>query len=229
MAIVRFENAPSNTLSAFKDFLDENKEGTFLENITVTLDTNSDGSRYAKMWIGSERTFYISCLGTANKTHIASFTGTYTSLEFDNFTGTDKVAFRFSSAILCTNGLILSGVDTTDNKTIQRIIITVDDEGGLALIVPAKSAYSFSAADTDYAVIVSDSTVPTPLNIGPSYSSNVTSLAPIPVKALGTTRMLPYVYAALTTQLNSEGLQSVEIDGVPFITNGIFYIKDDGE
>ena len=41
--------------------------------------------------------------------------------------------------------------------------------------------------------------------------------------------MLPYVYAALTTQLNNEGLQSVEIDGVPFITNGIFYIKDDGE
>ena len=229
MAIVRFENAPSADLSAFHDFLEEYKDDTFLENVTLTLDTNSDGTRNAKLWIGSDRKIYISCLGNSNSTHIASFTGTYTSLVFDNYTDTNKVAFQFSSAILCTNGLILSGIDTTDSKTIQRIIITVGDDGGLALIVPAKSAYSFSAANTGYAVIVSDSTVPTPLNIGPSYSSNVTSLAPIPVKALETTRMLPYVYAALTTQLNNEGLQSVEIDGVPFITNGIFYIKDDGE
>ncbi|MDO4862860.1 MAG: hypothetical protein Q4A05_01715 [Ruminococcus sp.] len=229
MAIARYESAPSGTLIGLYDFLEAHKEGTFLENVVLSLESSSDGARDAKMFLGSYRNFFFSCTGTVNNSAVVSYTGTYTSLTFDNYTDSSKVVFQFASAILCTNGLILSGYDMTDEKAIQRIIITVDDSGGLAVIVPAKNACSFAATDTDYKIIVADSTTPTLVSVGPSYSTNVTCLVPVAPKAMSTTRMLPYVYAALTTQLNTEGLQSVEIDGVPYITNGVWYIKDDGE
>ena len=224
MSIVKFENEPSENLSELYAFLTANKEGTFLENYALSLVTNIEGTSNAKLTIGTH--LFIQCLTDFNKSNVVSYSGTYTSLTFDNFTSSDRDAFQLSSAILCTNGLILSGYDVTASKSICRIIITVDDSGELAVILPSKSAYSFSAADTDYSLMTADSTMTTVINIEPSFSSNLTSLAPAAVKAMEATRTLPFAYAALTTQLVSEGLEAVLIDGAPFITNGIWYIKD---
>ena len=224
MAIARFENEPSQDLEELHAFLTANKEGTFLENVTLSLGPNIGGTNNAKLSFGSD--LFIQCLGVNHSSDALSFTGTYASLAFLNYTDRYNVAFRFASAILCANGLILSGYDVNDSKLISRIIITVDDEGELAVIVPSKSAYSFASSDTDYSLMTADSTMTTVINIAPSFSSNLTSLAPTAVKAMEAKRTLPFAYAALTTQLSSEGLQAVRIDNADYITNGIWYIKD---
>lgn len=224
MAISKFENEPAQKLAALHTFLNEHKTGTFLENVQLSLGSSTDGTPNGKLLFGSD--LFIQCTGSSNQSNVVSYNGTYTSLTFPNNTDSNKHPFRFSSAILCTNGLILSGYDSTAEKEICRVIITVDDEGELAVILPSKSVYSFSEADTDYSLMTADSTLTTGINVAPAYSSNLTSLAPAAVKAMEASRTLPYAYAALTTQLISEGLEAVLIDGAPFITNGIWYIKD---
>lgn len=230
MAVKKFQQSPSLDLSALYDFLNANKEGTFLENVTLTLTKSAADTENGKIVfdIGEGELFIESSLATTGS-EIVSYQGEYITNLMGNYgTGSSRTPVYFEAALLCSKGLIISVNTNNSNsgKQIDRIIITVDNDDKLALITPSEHAFKFASSDTGYNINAYDSTELTTVSVSPAYGMNKTSLAPVALTALSTDRYLPYAYAALTTQLDAEGLQSVLIDGAPFITNGIWYIKD---
>ena len=72
MAIARFENEPSQDLEELHAFLTANKEGTFLEDVTLSLGPNIGGTNNAKLSFGSD--LFIQCLGVNHSSDALSFT-----------------------------------------------------------------------------------------------------------------------------------------------------------
>lgn len=229
MAVRKFQQAYSTDLSAFYDFLNKYKEGTFLENMTISLAGSQDGTENGKIIINDgSNEFSISSTTGGSSVQFISLKGEYVTNSMANFCYNGaKAVVNFEAALLCSKGLILSVVIGSNSKQIDRLVITVDNADKLALIVPTNDVNNLSTtSDFDYYISTYDSTVLTTIKASPAYGMNKTSLAPVSIKALSTDRYLPYAYVAVTTQLAAEGLQTVLIDGAPFITNGIWYIKD---
>lgn len=230
MAVRVFQQSSTQDLSALYDFLMKYKEGTFLENTEITL-TNSDSNiENGKIVFNDGNSeLFIQNAATNSSVQLINCTGEYISNAMVNYNPNgSKYQTTINSALFCSKGLIFSITSGTGStaKQITRLIVTVDNADRLATIIPNKDAYAFSASDIDYYISTYDSTDITAVKTSPTYGMNKTSLSPVALKAVSADRYLPYAYAALTTQLAAEGLQTVLIDGAPFITNGIWYIKD---
>lgn len=227
MAISKFKQNPKSDLSALYNFLTANKKDTFLENVDITLADSEDSIKNGKIIFNNGNSeLYISALGFNVSSTFINYRGKYVTNYMNNYSsGSYRRNIDYDSALLCSKGLIISA-NASSSELIPRLVITVDNAGNLALIIPNSNAYSYKSSDNGYCVSTYDSIEKITVNISPAYGMNKTSLAPVALMAESTDRYLPYAYAALTTQLDAEGLQSVLIDGAPYITNGIWYIKD---
>lgn len=225
MAIVKFEQEASPLLSNFKAWLDLNKAGTFLENITMQY-VPSSSSSVLKL---GKRNFEIeldATDSTGSGKSVIYYRGQYTSLDVSNKSGSNYSKIRLTGAILCSRALILSYQNSGSSTICHRIMITTDSQGDLAVIAFIGDFYNFSGNTTKYGVITYDSPGVAYIDLKPQFGANKTSFAPVAPIAATSERTIPGVYGALTTQLSGEGLQSVLKDGVPYITNGIWYAKD---
>ena len=141
------------------------------------------------------------------------------------------------AVILCGNGLIFNfrgaynwGSSSTGTYTESvGIALTVDNHGELSCLrtsqyLPADT--SFSISNYYWHAISSTSSSAQTLCGNTRYGSNRTCLAPIATAAQDPDEYLPYAYVATASQLASEGLTAVRINGVDYITNGTWYIRD---
>lgn len=229
MAISRYQGGSTTNLGDFANWLNEHKQGTFLENLTIALSQTVNTNDTLSI-SDDEVTVKFTVQSGSNK-ECFRFTGaSYTAIR--KTTGGTGVTAYITGALLCNKGLMLqyyAGYSSSTSVTVYAVCITVDSDGKLAAIVTATQntiPEDITSIITNWIAATSKSTTDSKVNCRPYYSANLTSLAPITAMAIDTNARLPYAYAAISTQLNSEGLSPVIIDGAPYITNGVWYIKD---
>lgn len=231
MAISRFTQESTTNLSLFYQWLNDNKNGTFLENLTIENTTTTNANDTITI-SDTNATLTIISRGTANGQKVVVYSSSAISKTIKTYASTTSSAYLVK-AILNNKGLILQFYGVYDNQAGHTsnscgIAVTVDSNGELSLI-----STSTSTIPTSDGMNVSSLYVYTPSSTSaagatcrPFFNANLTCIAPITAQGVDNDLSLPYAYAALRTQLLSEGLQGVTINGADYITNGVWYIKD---
>lgn len=227
MAIVKFQQEATASFTTFYTFLQQNKEGTFLENATITFNSESpDVLTISDGTAAVELKLYASTSSAEN--YVVKLTGsTITSgLRATTYNGG---YVKITGAMLCSTGLIFKGESkySSSYTTDVYFILTVGSDGKLAVIYPKSGAASTNQYSLDETnVLVYDSTQIVTFGLKPQFDANITALAPIVSITPDNSSYLPFVQAATATQLPQVGLQAVKIDSTEYITNGVWYIKD---
>lgn len=236
MAITRFTQASgSYNTTAFKEFLDANKTGTFLADATITAHEPQSTRPYLTITL-DESSFTIYTDSGLSSTNFIAFqlsNGASGGAARNISNSVERHYIRIHSAILCGNGLIIrvaliypSDPDPRYTSYVY-IALTLDSDGNLSLIRNAgaddfdmrRNTYSFSAFSYE-------SNIDCTCGVTPQYSANLTSIAPVPVISSENSLYLSNVFLSIATQLSELSLQAITINNSPYITNGIIYIKD---
>lgn len=226
MAISKFVTANTYDLTAFYNWLQAKKAGTFLENMTISLsNATTTGST---LTIASENaTFTFNPKAASKEYVIASLTGEASTHEyrFGNTTSSSSGTL-LTGALLCANGIII-GVYTMYNTggwVNNYIGITADSSGEVAFF--HMDGYINNRTFTGYMGISYKSTAYNATILTPTYSSPLTSIAPIVPQTSENDITFPHAFAALHTQQSGLGLATVSIGNNKYITNGYWYIRD---
>ena len=235
MSISKFTQASgSYNPTAFKEFLDANKAGTFLAGATITVYEPQSTAPYLTIALGdSSFTLYTDSGFTATNFIAFQLSNGASGGAARTSSTSEKYYIRLHSAILCDNGLIIrvaliypSDPDPRYTSYVY-IALTLDSDGNLSLIRNAgandfnmrSNTYSFSAFSYE-------SNIDCTCGVNPQFGANRTSFANLTVISSDNSLYLPSAYIASSTQLSSIGLQAVSGNGATYITNGIVYIKD---
>lgn len=226
MAISKFITANTYDLTAFYNWLQAKKAGTFLENMTISLsDATATGST---LTIASENaTFTFNPKQSTQAWAVISLageSGTWTNVT--STTGYSGNGTFFGGALLCTNGIILrmSSLNNT-TYTDNYVVITADSSGEVAFV--RRNVDANKGADANgYIGIAYKSTAQKTTILTPTYGSPLTSIAPIVPQTSENDITFPYAFAALHTQQSGLGLAAVSIGNDKYITNGYWYVKD---
>ena len=226
MAISKFVTANTYDLTAFYNWMQAKKAGTFLENMTISLsNATATGST---LTIASENaTFTFNPKVSRNEYVVASLTCEAATHEYRNgTTGNAKAGVLLTGALLCANGIII-GVYTLYLNGMwgnNYIGITVDSSGEVAFF--HRDGYINDSTFTGYMGISYKSTAYNATTLTPTYGSPLTSIAPIVPQTSENDITFPHAFAALHTQQSGLGLAAVSIGNNKYITNGYWYIRD---
>ena len=231
MAISKFVTANTYDLTAFYNWLQAKKAGTFLEDMTISLsNATATGST---LTIASENaTFTFNPKMSRNEYVVASLTGEAATHEYRNgTTGVASAGIMLTGALLCANGIII-GVYTlytdtmyTDGVWVNNYIgITADSSGEVAFF--HRDGYINNSSPTGYIGAAYKSTAYNATTLTPTYDSPLTSIAPIVPQTSENDITFPHAFAALHTQQSGLGLAAVSIGNNKYITNGYWYIRD---
>ena len=233
MAISRFMQRNTTDLSQFYQWLNDNKSGTFLENLTITNSTTSKTNDTVTITDTNATLTIISrsTAGSATSQNVFIYSSSGQSKTIKTYASANATAY-LNKAILNSKGLILQyyGVYSgpSDISNSYGIAITVDSNGELSCITTSDNTILSSTSNTirTLCVYTPTSTTSAEATCRPYFNANLTCIAPITAQGVDNSLSLPYAYAALRTQLLSEGLQAVKINGDDYITNGVWYIRD---
>ena len=229
MAISKFVTANTYDLTAFYNWLQAKKAGTFLENMTISLsEATTTGST---LTIASENAvFAFITKVSGNEYVVASLRGEAATHEYHygatGTSSTSKTGTLLSGALLCANGIII-GVYTLYLNGIRGnnyIGLTADSSGEVAFF--HRDGYINDRTFTGYMGISYKSTVYNATTLTPTYGSPLTSIAPIVPQTSENNITFPHAFAALHTQQSGLGLAAVSIGNAKYITNGYWYIRD---
>lgn len=226
MAISKFVTANTYDLTAFYNWLQAKKAGTFLENMTISLSAaTATGST---LTIASKNaTFTFNPKKATQAWAVISLTG-----ESETWTN-DTTASSYSSdgtyfggALLCANGIILR-TSSSNNAiyTDNYFVVTADSSGEVAFV--RRNVNANKGADANgYIGIAYKSTAQKATVLTPAYDSPLTSIAPIVPQTSENDITFPHVFAALHTQQSGLGFAAVSIGNDKYITNGYWYVRD---
>lgn len=226
-----FSQNKTTNMTTFKNWLEENKTGTFLENATFAISKTNVNNDTLTITLNDSAVKFI---GTTSQNAVTfEFVGQYMTFTRSTSTsyGTSSTyAQLISGAMLSTHGLILKyngGYNSQSTATISKypIILTVDSAGNLA-VVAYTGAVIANAAYSTYDVMTYKSTATPTSNVYPNFSAPSTSLAPIAPYCDDPTTTLPYCYAAAHTQVGGEGFSQITLNDENYITNGYWYVND---
>ena len=225
MSISKFITNKTYNLTQFYNWLQSKKSGTFLENMTVTLESAADNdsvltieSAHAKLTFNPKE--------SPSSWAVVSLTGESKTWNYENSGINYNTAGTWLvKAIICSKGIIFNTQTLYNSSAIcdNYFGVTVDDSGEVALL--RRNGYFNNSTTTGYLGVAYKSTNDYITTLTPAFNSSLTSIAPI-VPTTSNEVKFPYAFAALHTQQNSFGLSAVSIDGSNYITDGMFYIKD---
>lgn len=226
MSISRFNlETPAGNMQSFYNFLNANKAGTFLDDVTIELSQED-----TKLTISTANsTFEISAGSIAGTSNLATFTANTTSTLIARVGASGAQEIQINGAVLCKNGLIISA--SWNDTHSPEIALTIDNNGELAVIFKRISSFINNSSNviysiSGYRITTTGSSSEASVTLTPQYGAQKTSLAPIVPMCNDNSISLPYAYAALHTQAPDVGLQSMRMNGSNYITNGVWYIKD---
>ena len=244
MSIVKLQAGNTTNVTALKNFLDANKEGTFLEDLTISIDTEYAGT--PKLIIASEsNTFTLFLFSGVSFPYNNS--RTYATLTAEDGRSFSYVSYNNASAananaqvnemILCNHGLLIKlripykYASSTFDYGYIYILLTADSDGGLAVLFErTDTSVTNSAAGTEYNKgfrgAAHNSTGYATSLITTDFNSLKTVLAPVQLMVSDTDTAVENVFVSTQSQLQTVGLQEVTIDSDNYITNGYWYVKD---
>ena len=226
MAISKFVTANTYDLTAFYNWLQAKKAGTFLENMTISLSNATPTG--STLTIASENaTFTFNPKVSRNEYVVASLTCEAATHEYRNSTtGVANAGVLLTGALVCANGIIIGvySLYPNGNWGNNYIGITVDSSGEVAFF--HRDGYINDSTFTGYMGISYKSTAYNATTLTPTYDSPLTSIAPIVPQTSENDITFPHAFAALHTQQSGLGLAAVSIGNNKYITNGYWYIRD---
>lgn len=231
MAIKTF-NQPANiyTVDDFCTFLEENKSGTVFENAVIGKDSNEEGYHYFTITLGDATIKMYSEDGYSSQKFLEYTMASGINADVLRSTGTGtRRMIKIGTALLCNNGLLInySFIPSSGAAVYSVIVITVDSEGDLSLIRGTGTEdYHLWNSKTTMLAYSYASSKPCTLTLTPHYGCSLTSIAAVPVICTDSSRYLPDVFSAIATQIASESINIVSLDGVLYATNGIIYLRD---
>lgn len=230
-----FTQSRTKDMSALKNFLDENKAGTFLENATLALSTRTTSNDTLTITLGDSEIKLATLGSTSTGYNDVEYTGENMTAALKSDSGWNSAYPYISKLMLCKNGIVFeyyrrNGGDTdSSDRPAYPIAITADGSGNLAMLY--WTANSLSAANKyvpyEYYAITYDSLTVSAVNVVPQNNAQRTCLSPIVPNTSDNTITLPYAYVTTQQQLSGAGLTKVVMDGTYYITNGQWYIKDE--
>ena len=227
MAISRFQQGSGSfDLSVFFQWLNAHKSGTFLENMTLTNSTTSHTNDTITI-TDTDSTVKIMA-NQGNHVPVLDFTAGSFNMEYGTQAASGATAYLVG-ALLCSKGLIIQyngSYLTYNNINNYGIAVTVDNNEKLAFIANHSLIPAPDETITSWSTGATGSTTSAQRTCRPNFQASSTSLAPITAQGNDDNLYLPYAYAAISTQLNQEGMYAVVIDGKQYISNGVWYIKD---
>jgi len=269
MAIKRYQTSDTGLInpSAAVTWLNENKTGTVLEDVTISSE-NPSSNLYKLLFTKDTN---VITLYTSNAANVTGSAYTFHFIQFNgmglggvslyNSSSAEQVYLGIRHLILCKYGIIIGIVSRTGTSTPPSssynaysyhtpLLITVDDTGKLVVVTPYITpfcGYSSGKAFASYVVnmgsycITKSNGYRIKNETSPRCDFNIVSTESIYATVLhqfcgyyyeGTSFYTPFAYYATTDQYvphtNSE-LGVVTMNGDTFITNGIWYIKDDDD
>lgn len=244
MAIYRYNNptvANASSAAAFKTFLDGNKAGTFLENLTIS----TSGSGANTVLTISDGTSSFTHANTRNDSNPAlsdsrgyvRFANASVNMEISDAWYDSWQRCYIVGAILCRNGLIINTAyalanstqapTATANISIGSVMLTIDSNGDLCAVFTSDLVnHAAISVRPSPRAIVKESISITTISLAPTYSTQKTAIFPIVINTNSGNTTIPKFYTALQTELPSLGLQAVQIELSNYITNGYCFIKD---
>lgn len=228
----RFSQEKTSDMTGFKNFLEGNKAGTFLENAVFELSQTHSANDTLTITLGNSEVKFIAD-SSRDPNQILKYTGKYKVFSISSITkyGAAMQYFHMiTTAMLGNNGLLLGYHGSTTNiytivATKYPIMLTIDSVGDLAVVAYTGSAVG-DATYSEYHVFSYNSPSAPTSYAYPNYSASLTSLAQIAPYTDETPVTLPYAYAAVHTQVSGEGLTEIVMDGKNYITNGYWYVME---
>ena len=225
MAINKFTTPNTCDLTTFYNWLQQNKTGTFLEDMTITLQSAS--SSESTLTIASTHaTITIKFQSTASLFNVCSYVGANGTWNCpSNGTSYSAAYTQLAGAVLCANGMIMKTYsnNSSTQTTYNYFALTADDTGEIAAIYPDRN---INAADVQGYKVIAYKSIATPIvTLMPAFNTPLTSIAPI-VATASPVATITNFFAALHTQQDGLGLAAVSIGNDKYITNGYWYVKD---
>lgn len=212
-----YKHSGSNN-SQFVEFLNANKNGTFLENavisgtgnFTITLGTCEFKITQATSYSNSR---YEYTNGSIN--------------ESDYIAGTNSGII--SNAILSSNGLIMSCIGNSGYIGIGVFILTLDSNNNLTLVRRKWNSDLLNQANltNNFYFISGDATEITTLTVNTTYNLQKSSVFPVVLKTVTGETIIPELYVSIQNELPTDGIQAVSINDEIFITNGRIFVRGD--
>ncbi len=228
----KFTQDKTKDMTNFKNFLENNKKGTFLENAVLTLSQSRDANDTLTITLGNVKVEFLPDTSGANT--ILRYTGKYSIFSVKSGSSKYGVTVQYidliTAAMLGTKGLLIayhgsiSGSNTTC-ITKYPIMLTVDSGGELAVVAYTGAAVANADYNSFHVFAYSSNYAPTTYAY-PNYSAQQTSLAQIIPYTAESSVSLPCAYVAIHTQVGGEGLTEVIMNGKNYITNGYWYIEE---
>ncbi len=227
MAISKFVTANTYDLTAFYNWLQEKKAGTFLENMRITF---SGGSNASNLTIASENAKFAFFPRASMSEYIfASLTCKAAATHEYRYgaMAVNSAGTLFTGALLCANGILIGVYTMYDSRGYwcnNYIGITADSSGEVAFF--HRDGNINDVSPTGYIGAAYKSTAYNATTLTPTYGSPLTSIAPIVPQTSENNITFPHAFAALHTQQSGLGLAAVSIGNNKYITNGYWYIRD---
>lgn len=227
----KFTQEKTKDMTKFKNFLENNKSGTFLEAATIELMQTSIENDTVKITLGNTVMQLIADTLSSAST-LLKLTGKYT--EYSARTGskygsTPQYLVLITSAVLGKNGLLLeyngSYANATATITKYPFLLTVDSGGNPAVVAYDGNVLENAGYSKYHVFSYNSPSAPTSCAY-PVFNAPQTSLAQIVPFADDPSISLPYAYAAISTQVGGEGLTEIIMNGKNYITNGYWYIEE---
>ncbi len=231
MAIKKFSQAQSTDLTPFYTWLQANKTGTFLNDVSISIATNYNTNDLVTI---SDQTngqsIQYEAIGGQDVSKVVEYYNGSNTWTWTTPTYASSTAY-LDEAILCNHGLIVkfSGRHGSNAYgTYYLSCLTVDENGLLTFIGgEGKITHTKSLAnDCGFGVYSPSMLQQSNYNIYTTYGQDKTILTPLTMNKASGSILLPYAYAATQTELASEGLYGVTMNNEDYITNGTFYVKD---
>lgn len=232
MSISVFSQSRTKDMTALKTFLDENKAGTFLENATLEVSTSTVENDTLTITLGESEITLSN--HASNSIDDVVYTGANMTASLKGDAGWSGFYPYISKLMLCNNGFVVeymrwnSGDSGTSEHPAYPVAVTTDSTGKLAMVYWTYASLSVTnyPAGYEYYAIAYDSLSVSAVYAVPQNNAQLTSLAAIIPTTNDNSITLPHVYVAVNQQLSGVGLTKIIMNGISYITNGKWYIKD---
>lgn len=233
MSISIFTQSRTKDMTALKTFLDENKAGTFLENATLEVSTSAVTNDTLTITLG-ESEIKLVTFASDTQNNVA-YTGANMTASLKGDYGWNGAYPYISKLMLCSNGFVVEYMRRNGSDYLSSIehpaypvAVTIDSTGKLAMVYWTYTSLSVAnyPAGYEYYAIAYDSLSVVAVNVVPQNNAQLTSLAAIIPTTNDNSITLPHVYVAVNQQLSGVGLTKIIMNGISYITNGKWYIKD---
>ena len=238
MAIYKYTPGSATVaLSDAAELINAHKTGTFLDNATVSAnDSSSSASLTITLGTGS----FVLNTGSGLSQNMFIYTqlknGNTSVADYGYYPNASSSYLKLSAMYFCKNGIIFKIEWKYNGDQYGSILaLTANEDGELAVMAVYCEGNNLNMVTGAFTAFycTSPSSYMSRINTGASIQDHYTAISGIAVASKvsdGTVQILPNAFYAYETQArtsNYSELYTIMLNGIAYISNGVWYIKDE--